>query len=180
MKKFFTLVIGVIAPLCAFSAVGDTFTVKTENDVEMSFTVTSEGTVNTVKTGNNCIAWDYKGDVAVPATVTNNGIKYTVTWIGSGSFSSCAMKSISLPPTITKMLIGGIYNCRYLTALNIPASVESIVEGAISMNPLTSLIVESGNKNYVTVDNVLFDKDKTTFYNMHVGCLPLLMQFQIL
>lgn len=165
MKKIFTLLVVVFAPLCAFCTVGETFTVKTENDVEMTFMVTSEGITNTVETGGNwshCIDWNYEGDIVVPATVTNNNITYTVTRIGHSSFASCAMKSISLPSTITTIDANCICYCRYLQSLVIPAAVEYIGEGAICQNPLTSLIVEAGNKHYVTVDNVLFNKEKTT------------------
>lgn len=163
MRKIFTLLIGVLAPVYAFCAIGETFTVKVANDLDMSFTVTSEGTVNTVKTSNgNCIDWNYEGDVIVPEEVTYNKVSYTVTEIGQFSFSSCYMKSLTLPSTIVAIRRYGIYASRYLHSLTIPASVKEIEEFGCSMNPLTSLVVEKGNQNYVSIDNVLFTKDETT------------------
>lgn len=162
MKKILASLLGTIFPLSAFCTVGETFTVKTANDVDMTFAITSEGTVKTVKTGDyGCIDFGYKGDVVVPSTVSHNSVQYTVTEIGRYSFANRDMKSISLPSTITRMGKYGIYACRYLISLTIPKSVEVIEEGAIPQNPLTTLTVENGNKSYVSVDNVLFNKDKT-------------------
>ena len=166
MKKFTLLSIMAILCLSSYGNVGDTFTVKTANDVDMAFTVTAEGNVNTVMTGQRysagkCIDWNYTGDVIVPVSVQYNGKKYNVTTIGANSFNGCYMKSLQLPSTLQKIEVGAIYATRYLTSLTIPASVISIEEGAIAQNPLTSLVVEKENKYYVSEGNVVFNKDKT-------------------
>lgn len=166
MKKFTLLSIMTILWVSCYGSVGESFTVKTANDVDMTFTVTAEGTEYTVMTGyryssGKCIDWNYMGDVIVPSSVQHNGKRYLVTAIGANSFNSCYMKSLQLPSTLRKIEIGGIYATRYLTSLTIPASVTEISEGGISMNPLTSLVVEKGNKNYVSEGNVVFNKDKT-------------------
>ena len=53
MKHFILFLMGVITPLCAKSAVNDVFTAKTSEGLEMTFTVTSEGNIKSVRTGAN-------------------------------------------------------------------------------------------------------------------------------
>lgn len=164
MKHFILFLMGVITPLCAKSAVNDVFTAKTSEGLEMTFTVTSEGNIKSVRTGANyshCIDWDYKGDVTVPSSVIYNGITYIVTEIGNYSFSSCAMKSITLPATINTIRSHGISFCHYLKSIHIPASVTIIEEGAICQNSITSLTIDAANKNYVVVNKALYNKEKT-------------------
>ena len=172
MKKLFTLLLGAIFPIAAYCYVGESFTVKTTNDVEMEFTILSEGEYNTVQTGywSQCIDWDYGGDVVVPAFVSYNGKRYIVTEIGHYSFRLCAMRSIELPPTITTIREGGIEICPFIQSLTIPSSVELIEEGALRQNSILSTItVNQGNKNYVSIDNVLFNKERTTILQYACG-----------
>ncbi|MBQ9641713.1 MAG: leucine-rich repeat domain-containing protein [Bacteroidaceae bacterium] len=173
MKKLFTLLLGAIFPIAAHCYVGESFTVKTTNDVEMEFTILSEGEYNTVQTGGSwehCIDWDYEGDVVVPAFVSYNGKRYIVTEIGHASFYRCAIRSISLPPTITTIREGGIGSCPYIQSLTIPSSVELIEEGAFQQNSrLDTLVVNQGNKNYVSIDNVLFNKERTILLQYACG-----------
>ena len=173
MKKIFTLFLGVISSIAAHCYVGESFTVKTTNDVEMKFTILSEGEYNTVRTGGgwtHCIDWDYGGDVVVPAFVSYNGKRYIVTEIGNNSFDQCAMSSIELPPTITTIRDRAIAHCPFIQSLTIPSSVELIEEGALRQNNILSTItVNQGNKNYVSIDNVLFNKERTTILQYACG-----------
>ena len=48
-----------------------------------------------------------------------------------------------------------------MSTILIPASVTTIEEGAINSNSLTAIAVSDKNKNFTSVDGVLFSKDKT-------------------
>ena len=92
----------------------------------------------------------YKGDVVIPATVTNNNKEYRVTSIGLSAFYGCSsLASITIPESVTSIgnyafqgcssltsfilpesvtLIGSqaFYNCSSLASITIPESVTSI------------------------------------------------------
>ncbi len=42
-------------------------------------------------------------DVTIPATVTSNGVSYSVIAIGSGAFDNCAISKITIPPSIGRL-----------------------------------------------------------------------------
>ena len=68
-------------------------------------------------------------------TIPNN-----VTWIGDSVFNGCtSLTSITIPGSVTSIGIGAFYGCTSLTAINVAA----------------------GNQNYVSVNGVLYNKDKT-------------------
>ena len=160
MKKFSTLLLTTFFPLGAFCSVGENFTVNVDG-LDMNFKVLTEGVTNTAMTTSRCIDWDYNGDVTVPSSVTYNGRNYTVTEIGSSSFSSCKMKTISLPSTLTAIRRYGISYCYYLNSIHIPASVSLIEEAALCQNGISSLTIDAANSNYVIENKALYNKDKT-------------------
>lgn len=165
MKHLFTFLAIVLIPLASYGYDNESFTVKTGNDgLEMTFSVISENQ-KTARTGGNyntCIDWNYEGDVTIPSKVTNNGVTYTVTELGSFSFSSCNLKSLTLPNTIETICIYSLLCIRNIESLTIPASVSRIDEGGIAQNDnLKSISVAKGNKYFTAIDNVLFNKDKT-------------------
>lgn len=81
--------------------------------------------------GDNAFAGCYK--------LTNATIGENVTYIGSGAFSACGIASIIIPDNVITIGIGAFAYC-----LN-----------------LKEFFVSEQNRNYSTIDGVLFNKDKT-------------------
>ncbi len=86
-----------------------------------------------------------------------------VTSIGERAFMLCnELKSISIPNSVTSIGEGAFEACFALTSIAIPNSVKSIGNRAFCFcERLTEIIVDVDNKNYSSIDGVLFNKDKT-------------------
>ncbi len=77
------------------------------------------------------------GSLSIPSTVVNGGVTYTVTSISQYAFLNISgIQSITIPSTVT-------------------AIADALAENCPS---LTTIIVESGNSKYTSVDGVLFNK----------------------
>ena len=78
---------------------------------------------------------DYLGEngrVTIPATITNDGVEYTVIQIGGWSFSGRTnLKSIDFPPTITSIGPSAFYACSF-SEINLPSSLKNIYAGAFA------------------------------------------------
>jgi hypothetical protein len=96
--------------------------------------------------------------------LTSVTIGNSVTSIGEGAFYGCtSLTSITIPNSVTSIGEGAFYGCTSLTSVTIPNSVTSIGADAFAgCSGLTSINVASDNSNYCSVDDVLFNKDKTT------------------
>ncbi len=83
--------------------------------------------------------------------------------IGPYAFAFCeSLASVSIPAGVTEIGLESFMDCKSLKTITIPASVESLDEyGFIGCKSLESINVDSANKNYISVDGVLFNKDKT-------------------
>jgi hypothetical protein len=115
--------------------------------------------------------------VVIPNTVTNirsaafeecyalKGVVIpgSVTTIGIGAFESCyVLTSVTISEGVKTIESDAFYGCEKLKSLTIPSSVTSIVDDAFEdCTGLTSISVDKNNKNYTSVDGVLFNKDKT-------------------
>ena len=76
---------------------------------------------------------EYSGSITIPATVTYEGVNYSVTSIGRYAFYYCSsLKSITIPENSQLTSIGdhAFYYCSYLTTINIPEGVTSIESSA--------------------------------------------------
>ena len=85
--------------------------------------------------------WDeYTGSITIPATVTHNGVEYSVTSIGGWAFSFCSsLTAITIPEGVTSIGYAAFYDCSSLTAVYI-SSIEAwckISFGSYDSNPLT-------------------------------------------
>ena len=97
------------------------------------------------------------------SSLTSITIPNSVTSIGNSAFEDCSsLTSITIPNSVTSIGNSAFEDCSSLTSITIPNSVTSIGEDAFSgCSKLTSINVSDNNKNYRSIDGVLFNKDKT-------------------
>ena len=104
-------------------------------------------------------SWAFSGCSSLTSITIPNG----VTSIGYYAFSKCSnLTSITIPNGVKSIGNSAFYGCTSLTSITIPNSVTSIGEYAFDgCTSLTAINVNTGNKNYTSVNGVLFNKDKT-------------------
>ena len=69
----------------------------------------------------------YSGSIEIPASVTYNEVKYSVTSIGGSAFSYCSgLTSVTIPNSVTSIGGGAFYGCSGLTSVTIGNSVTEI------------------------------------------------------
>ncbi len=84
----------------------------------------------------------YSGSIEIPASVTYNEVKYSVTSIGNQAFSwSIGLTSVTIPNGVTSIGWGAFEGCIGLTSVTIPNSVTSIgnltFDGCIGLTSVT-------------------------------------------
>ncbi len=85
----------------------------------------------------------YSGSVVIPSTVIYEGVKCSVTSIGSWAFDGCSgLTSVTIPNSVTSIGNSAFYDCRGLTSVTIPNSVTSIGSWAFDgCSGLTSVTI---------------------------------------
>ena len=118
-------------------SVGDLITVDEINYTVL--TVPSGGEKGTVEVGRNLS----RGNITIPATITDVKNTYTVTSIGHLAFSECpGLTSVDIPDSVTSIGIGAFFACSGLTSVDIPDGVTSIGDYAFSeCSGLTSVTI---------------------------------------
>ena len=88
----------------------------------------------------------YSGSITIPATVTYDGVEYSVTSIGDYAFRDCShLTTINIPEGVTSIGYQTFSGCSSLTAINIPEGVTSIGNGAFQYcSGLTSISIPKG------------------------------------
>ena len=96
-------------------------------------------------------------------SLTSINIPESVTEIGEGAFWYCpSLTSVNIPDSVKSIGDHAFLSCTSLTSINIPDGVTSIGDGVFDgCTNLKRIDVAEDNKNYCSIDGVLFNKDKT-------------------
>jgi hypothetical protein len=96
------------------------------------------------------------------SNLTSITIPSSVTFIGNYAFSFCRnLTSITIPSSVTSIGNRAFENTS-ITSITIPSSVTSIGDDVFSScDRLTTIIVDNQNSTYLSVDGVLFNKNRT-------------------
>ena len=83
--------------------------------------------------------------------------------IGVRAFENCTnLASIEIPESVTEIGYDAFYGCSSLRNIEIPEGVTEIGNYAFEgCNSLKSINVDANNKNYMSENGILFNKDKT-------------------
>ena len=82
--------------------------------------------------------------------------------INERAFDSCGFSSITIPDSVTRIGQSAFAWCENLESISIPSGVTYMGSRIFwGCYQLTSINVDSNNKNYASVDGVLFNNDKT-------------------
>ena len=95
-------------------------------------------------------------------SLTSVTIPDSVTSIGENTFGDCSsLTSVTIPDSVTSIGDSAFRFCTSLTSITIPDSVTSIGNSAFSYcTRLISINVEKNNKNYSSVNGVLFNQNQ--------------------
>ena len=133
MKHFFSLLFVCVIAL----GYCQDFSVTFSSGKTLYFNITSKNTV-AIAEGKQVVSLDYFGDpvygysfsgsLAIPATVTDNGVTYTVTEVDHLSRSN--LTSVKIPNTVTKISRYAFSRCKELSTVTLPSALEFIDNGA--------------------------------------------------
>ncbi len=136
--------------------VGENLTAKLNTETgELRITGTGEMTTNW---DWNAVPW-YSYRKEIKTVVIEKG----VTSIGRGAFSYCSsLSEINIPEGVTSIGYRAFDGCSRLSKIEIPSSVTRIGNYAFDgCSSLSEINVQEENKNYSSVNGVLFNKEKT-------------------
>ena len=136
------------------------------------------------------ISADEKIKIAVIKSVIDG---YPVTKISKDAFYGLErLQSVTIPESLIKIYDFAFSHCESLTTINIPNSVKYIGKGAFSFTKISEttipssvisiggfpfegclnlkkIHVQDGNKNFCSIDNNLYNKDKTELIQYAIG-----------
>lgn len=94
-----------------------------------------------------------------------------ITYVDSSAFSGCNnLLNVEFPKGLKEIDVWAFYKCTSLESVNIPASMEYMGVGCFGgCTNLKSINVDSKNEKYITVDGIVFSKDKTQLYIYPAG-----------
>lgn len=91
--------------------------------------------------------------------------------IGESAFYGCeGLASVTLPTAVSILGKSAFKGCKGLLTVSISKSVSTIGEGLfVNCSNLQSILVDTENANYSSIDGVLFDKQQTTLLMYPLG-----------
>ena len=144
MKTFKLWLTTIATLLCSLTVSAHDFSVE-----GIYYNITSEAarTVGVTFKGNSYSNEDYSGSIALPTTVTYEGVEYSVTSIGEHAFHRCSsLTAITIPESVTSIGNYAFWGCSSLTTITIPEGVTSIGNYAFdNCIALKKVIIEDGN-----------------------------------
>lgn len=118
------------------------------------------------------------GDLTLPDGVTEIGVyafaycsgltsvvlSQSVTRLNNWAFLNCSgISSLTMPKGVTSIGYAAFQGCGSLTSVTIPASVTDVDSAAFgNCGSLENIAVDGKNVYYISVDGVLFNKNRTT------------------
>lgn len=86
-----------------------------------------------------------------------------ITTVEGNTFFCCSnLKNITIPNSVTSIEYCAFFGCENLTDITIPNSITSIDNQVFNgCEKLTDINVDKNNKNYLSVDGVLYNENKT-------------------
>ena len=158
MKKIFTLVLVLIATVTNLLAYDF-------QSGDLYYNITSDVAPYTVEVTYEEFSSDNYSSLTtatIPASVTYNGITYSVTSIGDRAFRDCtSLTSITIPNSVTSIGEFAFSSCSALTSITIPNSVTSIGDDAFDY--CSSLPVENNLRYADTYLVEAVDKTLSTY-----------------
>lgn len=140
MRKIFTLLFILVVNTGAIFAsvkIGDLY-------YELYSTNTAKVTTSPAGIDNNYVGLT---NVVIPANVTYNNRKYTVTSIGYHAFQRCkSLKSVTISNGVQEISSDAFAACTNLQSITIPNSVTNIGASAFACCPITSITLPNGLK----------------------------------
>ncbi len=85
--------------------------------------------------------------------------------IGEGAFYKCAaLGNLTFPSTLKEIGEEAFLECPGITSISLPATLEELGASAFSKTSIASIKLDSNNKNFKLVNDVLYSKDYTLLY----------------
>ena len=152
LNKITSVLLSAIMVIGIFSIIP--FAAGAETSGSFEYSVLDDGTASIKKYIDNG-----SKTVDIPSTIDG----YKVTEIGWSAFGNCTgLTSVSIPNSVKRIDYYAFIGCTGLKSVTIPNSVTNIGGGAFfGCTGLKSVTVDKNNKNYTSVDGVLFNKNKT-------------------